>query len=224
MADKVGVIIVAAGSSSRMGSDKIFIDLSGRPALAWSVDICQSSDLVNRIIIVLSENNIEYGKKLVVQRSWSKVAEVCKGGKRRQDSVYQGLTRLRDCDWIVIHDGARPFLTGELIKTGLEAVRETGAAIAAVPANDTIKLSHDNRIVESTLDRKSIWLAQTPQLFRTNIIVEAYNRLNGEITDDAEAVEKIGVKVKLFEGSYRNIKLTTVEDLDLARHLAGVKT
>jgi 2-C-methyl-D-erythritol 4-phosphate cytidylyltransferase len=224
MSDKVGAIIVAAGSSSRIGVDKIFIDLSGRPVLAWSVAICQSSALIDRIIIVLSENKIEDGKSLVARSSWSKVVEVCKGGKRRQDSVYQGLTRLRDSDWIVIHDGARPFLTGELIKTGLEAVRETGAAIAAIPAYDTIKLSRDNRIVESTLDRKSIWLAQTPQLFRTDIIVEAYNRLNGEITDDAEAVEKIGVKVKLFEGSYRNIKLTTVEDLDLARHLAVVKT
>lgn len=219
MESKVGAIIVSAGSSSRMGKDKIFINLSGKPVLAWSVGIFQNNDLINKIVIVLNKNNIVSGKELVAEQKWNKVTDVCEGGERRQDSVKIGLNLLNDCDWILIHDGARPFLTDDMIRSGLEAARETGSAIAAVPATDTIKLSQANQIVESTINRNFVRSAQTPQVFRSDIIFEAYNKITDDVTDDAEMVEKIGKQVKLFMGSYQNIKLTNKDDLIVAEDL-----
>ncbi len=217
MVEKVGALIAAAGASSRFGADKIFADMSGKPILAWSVDVCQKSGLIDEIVIVLSEKNIDAGKKLAANRKWSKVAEVTEGGIRRQDSVKVGLNLLHDCNWIVIHDGARPFLTEKMLRDGLEAARQTGAAIAAVPATDTIKLSLNEQVVQATINRKFIWSAQTPQVFRSDIIFEAYEKITDEVTDDAEMVEKIGKPVKLFMGSYQNIKITSSPDLIVAR-------
>ena len=111
---QTGVVIVGAGSSQRMGMDKVFMPLAGKPLLAWSVDVCQSCESVNQIVIVLNESKLDLGRKLVAERGWSKVVDICLGGNRRQDSVRQGLNKLKDCDWVVIHDGARPFLTSGL--------------------------------------------------------------------------------------------------------------
>jgi 2-C-methyl-D-erythritol 4-phosphate cytidylyltransferase len=219
MADKVGAIIVAAGSSSRMGKDKIFMNLAGKPVLAWSVDVCQTNNLINKIVIVLNKSNIESGKYLVAEQNWTKVAGVLEGGERRQDSVNIGLKLLSGCDWILIHDGSRPFLTKEMIRNGLEAALETGSAIAAVPTTDTIKLSLNDQLVQATINRKFIWSAQTPQVFRSDIIFEAYNKITEDVTDDAEMVEKIGKQVKLFMGSYQNIKLTNKSDMIFAEEL-----
>jgi 2-C-methyl-D-erythritol 4-phosphate cytidylyltransferase len=219
MADKVGAIIVAAGSSSRMGEDKIFMNLSGKPVLAWPVNVCQTSDLINKIVIVLNKNNIELGRDLAADQNWTKVADVVEGGERRQDSVKIGLRLLNDCNWILIHDGARPFLTEDMIRKGLQVALETGSAIAAVPATDTIKLSLDNQMVQATINRKFIWSAQTPQVFRSDIIFEAYNKITEDVTDDAEMVERLGKQVKLFMGSYQNIKLTNKSDMIVAEEL-----
>jgi 2-C-methyl-D-erythritol 4-phosphate cytidylyltransferase len=217
---KTGAVIVGAGSSRRMGRDKVFMPLKRKPLLAWSVDICQSCRLIDRIVVVLNETRLDEGRKLAKSRRWSKV-EVCAGSRRRQDSVRQGLNELEDCDWVIIHDGARPFLTEDLIGDGLEAARTTGAAVAAVPIKDTVKTGDSDMIVGKTLNRQELWAVQTPQVFRFDIITEAHEQVTEEVTDDASMVESLGRKVKLYMGSYDNIKITTPEDLALAELIAG---
>jgi 2-C-methyl-D-erythritol 4-phosphate cytidylyltransferase len=218
---KIGVVVVGAGSSRRMGRDKMFLPLAGEPLLTWSVDICQNCQLVDEIAIVLNVTKLELGSKLAVERGWSKVVQLCPGGKRRQDSVRQGLNELDDCDLVVIHDGARPFLTDDLIRDGLEAVQVTGSAVAAVPIKDTVKLGSSDMMVRSTLIREQLWAVQTPQLFRFDIISEAHELIKDDVTDDATMVENLGYKVKLYMGSYDNIKITTPEDLAVAELIAG---
>jgi 2-C-methyl-D-erythritol 4-phosphate cytidylyltransferase len=218
--EKVGAVIVAAGSSQRMeGVDKLFAELGGKPVLTRVLETFEKCAAVDRIIVVLAEENLEKGKKLVAERGFSKVAEVCPGGERRQDSVKAGLDRLEECDWVVIHDGARPLVTAEIIEQGLEAARDTGSAIAAVPVTDTIKVAGDDQIIQGTPPRASLWAAQTPQIFRFDIIKNAYNQLRHEVTDDARAVEQSGGSVKIYMGSYDNIKITTPDDLSLAEIL-----
>lgn len=220
-----GAVIVAAGSSQRMdGVDKVFALLGEKTVLARVVDTFQECDLIDRIVIVLSEANLKKGEQLAAGQRWPKVTDICPGGERRQDSVVAGLNRLSNCDWVVIHDGARPFVTRDLIEQGLETARETGAAIAAVPVTDTIKVAGDDQIVQGTPPRQSLWAVQTPQVFRFDIITEAYRQLKYEATDDARAVEQLGYKVKLYMGSYRNIKITNPDDLALAEWMLYQKS
>jgi 2-C-methyl-D-erythritol 4-phosphate cytidylyltransferase/2-C-methyl-D-erythritol 2,4-cyclodiphosphate synthase len=202
--------------------DKLFAPLGGKPLLAWSVDTCQKCDLVQQTVVVLNDARLELGKKLKESRGWSK-ATICLGGARRQDSVAEGLRQLEDCDWVVIHDGARPFLTLDSIENGLKAAAETGAAIAGVPVKDTVKLTNGERLITETLPRDRLWAAQTPQIFRFGIITEAYSGLTAELTDDAAAAERLGYRVKIYRGSYDNIKVTTLEDLKVAEVIAQEK-
>ena len=216
---KVGAVIAAGGSSQRMGEDKLFAPLGGKSLLTRVIDAFERCHLVNQIVVVVNEKNLGRCRRLVAGEGWSKVSDVCPGGERRQDSVAAGLSRLNKCDWVVIHDGARPLLTVDLIERGLEAAKETGAAVAAVPVKDTIKVTGDDRIVHQTPPRRNLWAVQTPQVFRIDIITEAYHRANGDVTDDASLVEQLGYKVKLYMGSYDNIKVTTPNDLALAEVL-----
>lgn len=216
----IGAVIVGAGRGERMRAEKVFLPLGGKPLLAWSVDVCQSYEPITQIVIVLNENNLNSGQKLVAERCWSKIIAVCLGGLRRQDSVREGLKRLKGCEWVIIHDGARPFLTAGLLNDGLEAAKLTGAAAAAVPVKDTIKLSDNNGIVKETLQRSQLWTVQTPQVFRFDVITRACNQSDDDVTDDASLIERSGDKVKLYMGSYKNIKITTPEDLALAEVLA----
>jgi 2-C-methyl-D-erythritol 4-phosphate cytidylyltransferase len=217
---KLGIVILAAGTSQRIaGINKLFAPLSGKPLLAWSVDTCQRYSLVQQIVLVLNNKDWARGQKLKKEKGWSKVT-LCLGGTRRQDSVKEGLRHIRDCDWVMIHDGARPFLNPDLIEDGLKIVKDTGAAVAAVPVKDTIKLVADERLIGETLQRNRLWAAQTPQIFSFDMITKAYENLNMEVTDDATAVERLGYKVKLYMGDYKNIKVTTAEDLALARIIA----
>jgi len=217
---RVGVIIAAAGKSQRMGDiDKLLAPLAGKPVLVQATLPFQKCHLVDQIVIVVSGEKKEVCRHLVAGEEWSKVSDVCLGGKRRQDSVAAGLERLNQCAWVVIHDGARPLVTADLIERGLEAARETGAAAAAVPVKDTIKLAGDNRIVRQTPPRQNLWAIQTPQVFRIQIITEAYQKANNDVTDDASLVEQSGYEVKLYMGDYDNIKITTPDDLALAEVL-----
>ena len=219
--NKLGVVVVAAGTSQRMvGTNKLFAPLKGKTLLAWSVDTCQRCSLVQQIVLVLNDEDLARGQKLKKERGWSKVT-LCQGGARRQDSVREGLKQIRDCDLVMVHDGARPFLTPDLIEDGLKAVGETKAAVAAVPVKDTIKLAADGKLVGETLQRERLWAAQTPQIFSFDVITKAYENLAAEITDDAAAVERLGHEVQLYMGDYKNIKVTTAEDLALARIIAG---
>jgi len=217
----VGAVIVAAGNSERMeGVDKIIIPLGGKPVLAYIIDTFEKCDSIDQIVVVLTERNMAQVRQLISERGWEKVTDLCSGGRRRQDSVLAGLGRLKHCEWVVIHDGARPLVTVDLISRGLEEAEETGAAAAAVRVTDTIKVVGVDRVVRHTPSRGSLWAVQTPQVFRYDIITEAYRRAKGEVTDDAEIVEQLGYyKVKLYAGSYDNIKITTPADLVLAEAL-----
>jgi 2-C-methyl-D-erythritol 4-phosphate cytidylyltransferase len=201
------------------GINKLFAPLRGKPLLAWSVDTCQGYSLVQQIVLVLNNKDLARGQKLKKERGWSKVT-LCPGGARRQDSVRQGLRQIRDCDLVMIHDGARPFLTLDLIENGLKIVGDIGAAVAAVPVKDTIKLADSEKLIKETLQRDRLWATQTPQIFSFDMITRAYENLTTEVTDDATAVERLGHNVKLYMGDYKNIKVTTTEDLALARIIA----
>lgn len=216
-----GVVIVAAGTSQRMGGiNKLFASLGGKPLLAWSVDVCQRCELIKHIVVVLNYKDLARGQRLKEERAWSKVS-LCAGGPRRQDSVMEGLRHVRDHDWVMIHDGARPFLTAHLIEEGLKIAKQTGAAVAAVPVNDTVKLVDSERLVKRTLRRDRLWAAQTPQVFSFDMIMRAYEKLRAEVTDDAAVLEQQGHRVQLYMGDYENIKVTTPGDLALARVIAG---
>jgi 2-C-methyl-D-erythritol 4-phosphate cytidylyltransferase len=217
MTEKAGAIIVAAGTSRRMGGlDKVLVPLGDKPVLAWVIDTFESCRAVGQIVVVVNEKNMEKVQQLIENQGWYKVSELCTGGNRRQDSVRKGLHRLDRCDWVVIHDGARPLVTVSLIEQGLKVAGETGAAVAAVPVLDTIKVAGHDRYVWHTPARDTMWAVQTPQVFRFDIINKAYHRAKDDVTDDATLVEQLGYKVKLYEGSYDNIKVTTPDDLILA--------
>jgi len=219
-ASTLSAVIAAAGSSQRMdGVNKLFVSLGSKPLLAWSVDTCEACSLVRQIVLVMNDQDWTSAQRLKEERSWSKVT-VCRGGARRQDSVREGLRHIKHSALVMIHDGARPFLAPNLIADGLQAASQTGAALAAVPVKDTIKAVDHEGLVGETLPRDKIWAAQTPQVFRLDLITRAYENLQEDVTDDATAVERLGHKVRLYMGDYRNIKVTTPEDLFMARIIA----
>ena len=190
------MVILAAGTSQRMtGVNKLFAPLGGKPLLAWSVDTCERCRLVRQIVLVLNDQDLARGQKLRKERNWSKVT-LYPGGARRQDSVKKGLSQIKGCDWVMIHDGARPFMSLNLIEDGLRIVGDTGAAVAAVPVKDTIKLANSENLIKETLKRDRLWAVQTPQIFSFDIISKAYKNLATEVTDDATAVERLGYIIK----------------------------
>jgi len=218
--ESVGAIIAAAGRSKRMGGgDKLFAVVGGKPLLAHTLSAFDGCRGVDRVVLVLSPENMERGKELVAEAGFSKVAAVCQGGERRQDSVCNGLEPLASCQWVVVHDGARPLVTAALIERGLEAAKKTGAAIAALPIGDTVKEVEPPDIIGHTLARGRLWAAQTPQVFRYDILRQAHQQAQGEATDDAALVEKLGYQVRVFEGSPWNIKVTTAADLAVVEAL-----
>ncbi len=224
MAGKNTAIVLAAGQGKRMNSkiQKQFLEIQGYPVLYYSLHCFQESPLIRDIILVTGEETISYCKKEIVQKyGFTKVSAVIPGGKERYDSVYAGLCECRDCEFVLIHDGARPFITEEILERGLEKVKETGACVIGMPSKDTVKLSDGEGYVKETPDRKCVWTIQTPQIFSYPLIRGAHDSIRqkdmSKITDDAMVVEReTGVKIALAEGSYQNIKITTPEDLDIA--------
>jgi 2-C-methyl-D-erythritol 4-phosphate cytidylyltransferase len=177
--------------------------------------------LIGEIILVVGEAEISRCKsKIVDPYGLSKIRSIIAGGKERQDSINQGLQVLADdCQWVVVHDGARPLLINEVLKETIQAAYEWGAAVTAVPTKDTIKVAGPKELVQSTLDRRCLWSIQTPQVFKRALLVQAYAQAYADGfygTDDASLVERIGAPVKLVRGSYENLKVTTPEDLDFA--------
>ena len=216
----VGAVIVAAGESRRMrGIDKILTPLMGWPLVAHTIEAFNGSPRIGRIVLVLSRGVLDRGRRIVEEGGWDKVTDMCAGGERRQDSVRAGLDRLPDVDWVVVHDGARPLVDADIIGRGLDAAAETGAAVAAIPVTDTIKRAGPGCIVVDTPPREELWAAQTPQVFRRQVLADAHERVAEDVTDDAAMVELAGGAVKLFMGSYENIKVSTPEDLAAARVL-----
>ena len=215
--EKVGAIVAAAGKSERMGGvEKIFATIDGKPLIAHTVEVFQQSPVVDCIVIVLAKDKVSAGLDLARKYHWSKVIAVCPGGTRRQDSVSEGLKQFGKVDWVMIHDGARPCITQDIIERGLEQAKDTGAAIPAMPVADTIKIVSPDFYVKDTPLRAELWAVQTPQVFRFDIISEAHRKAKDNVTDDASLVERAGYKVKVFKGLNTNIKVTTPEDLIIA--------
>jgi len=237
----LGAIIVAAGSGTRMAGpstgsgqalDKLFAPLGGRPLLAHTLAAFQECPAVERLVLVLSPANLDRGRQLVQSYGFDKVNRVCAGGPRRQDSVRLGLEALRQgsgqapstssgqalgpCQWVAVHDGARPLVTPDLILAALETAGETGAAVPALPLADTIKEAGPDGLVLRTLDRGRLWAVQTPQVFRYDLLLRAHQEITADVTDDAAMLEAQGLPVKIFPGSRINLKVTTPEDLRLA--------
>jgi len=223
MVNEVGAIIVAAGSGVRMVDpstpDKLFADLAGRPLLAHTLSAFERCDVIARVVLVMSAVNLERGRRLGEEQGFGKVIAVCMGGARRQDSVRVGLAALGECNYVAVHDGARPLVTADVIERGIDAAKETGAAAAAVPVTDTIKEAGIDRLVVRTVDRDKLWAVQTPQVFRFELLERAHREITADMTDDAAMVEALGMPVRLFEGDRRNVKVTVAEDLELAEAL-----
>jgi 2-C-methyl-D-erythritol 4-phosphate cytidylyltransferase len=220
MSDTLGAIIVAAGSGERMGGlDKLFTDVAGKPLLAHAIAPFQQSTLVSAVVLVVSAANLQRSRTLASQHSFSGVSAIVEGGARRQDSVRNGLEALPPCDYVAVHDGGRPLVTTALIKRGLAAARETGAAVPGVRLADTVKEAGDDGLVTRTVDRSRLWAIQTPQVFRRDLLERAHSEITAELTDDAAMVEALGEPVRIFEGDRRNFKVTVAEDIELARAL-----
>ena len=230
MQEKTAAVVLAAGKGKRMNSDvpKQFMLLREKPVLYYSLQTFQDS-FVDEIILVTEKGEEEYCRKEIVDKyHLTKVKHITAGGTERYFSVANGLEAVsEDCAYIFIHDGARPFVTGQIINDALENVRVHKACVAAMPVKDTIKIADDQDFAVSTPRRDLVWMMQTPQVFQASLIREAYRRLIKEeeklrtegiqITDDAMAVETLlHQPVKLFRASYENIKITTPEDLVIA--------
>ncbi|NQW21204.1 MAG: 2-C-methyl-D-erythritol 4-phosphate cytidylyltransferase [Chloroflexi bacterium] len=218
---RLGVVVVAAGRSSRMaGIDKQVAMLGGEAVISHSLRVFEESDAVGSVILVMSAENLDAGNSAVKIGEFSKVVKIVSGGSRRQDSVKIGLDLLAEQpggapEFVVVHDGARPFIDQAMIKRGLVTAQKIGASIAAVPVKDTIK-NAPHRVVIDTPDRSAMWAVQTPQIFRYDVLMTAHQMIQEDVTDDASMVESVGGLVAVFDGSNDNIKITTPEDLELA--------
>ena len=213
-------VVVAAGSSTRMGMDKLMLPLDETPVIVYTLRAVQAAPSVGEIILVTREDLIVPMSQLCQDYAISKVTKVVRGGASRTQSVRLGTLEVSgDAQVIAIHDGARPFVSAEVIERAVAQAMETGAAAPAVPVKDTIKVAHDG-VVESTPDRACLFAVQTPQAFESSLIKAALQKAldDGlELTDDCAAVERLGMKVALTRGDERNIKLTTPEDLAVAQ-------
>ena len=215
-----GVVLLAAGVSARMGGDKMLLELRGRPVLQYSLETFQRSNRVSAIVIVASDANRNAINDLVANADYDKVSAVVAGGARRQDSTANGVDQLMSqhgsgISFILVHDGARPFVDEAMIERGLMAAAQHGAAVPALPGSDTIKSVKGDGMVEQTLDRSRLRAIQTPQVFQVDVFAPAL-RPTQEVTDDASFVELVGGSVGLFDGNSGNIKLTTPDDIERA--------
>ena len=217
---RASAIIVAAGRSSRMGGpDKLFALLDGRPLLYYAIAAFERCPAINHITLVLSEESAGPALDLLRSACFDKVDGTCLGGSRRQDSVQAGVRAMRACEWVVVHDAARPLVTPELVDAGIAAAQETGAATAALPVVDTLKEAASDGTILWTVDRERLWAVQTPQVFRYDLLLAAHEQEGVDATDDAGLVERLGARVYLYPGSRQNLKVTTPEDLAIAEAL-----
>lgn len=222
-------IVLAAGSGKRMGADvkKQYMLLRDKPIVYYSLKIFQES-FIDEIILVVSAGDLDYCRKEIVEKyDLHKVHCIVEGGRERYDSVAIGLQKAGSCDFVFIHDGARPMVTPDILERLYACVEKEGACVAGMPVKDTVKIADEENNIETTPDRRLVWSIQTPQVFDAALIKNAYRQLSEKkqqleakgiaVTDDAMVVESFtGHKVKLVQGSYENIKITTPEDLVIA--------
>jgi 2-C-methyl-D-erythritol 4-phosphate cytidylyltransferase len=214
------VIIPAAGQGKRMGAgkNKLFLYLNGKPIISHTLKVFLDDSKCNGIILAIQPDDEAFFKKLLKTHSTTKKIRLVFGGAERQYSVFNGLQIAHDCDIILVHDGARPFIRHEVIHQLASVAYDQGAAIAAVPVKDTIKKVHDFQVVE-TIERTSLWQVQTPQAFRFSLLWEAHHQASQQNflgTDEASLVERLHYPVQIVTADYDNIKLTTPEDLYIA--------
>ncbi|MBE6063552.1 MAG: 2-C-methyl-D-erythritol 4-phosphate cytidylyltransferase [Clostridium butyricum] len=222
----VSVIVLAGGRGKRMGAaiSKQYIDLNGRPILYYTLKKFIDNKNIDKIILVISEDEIEYCKKEVLEKYNLKVDELALGGKERQDSVYNGLKKAEGSDIVLIHDAARPFITDNIINQGIKYAGIYKAAAPGVMPKDTIKVKDDSNFSIDTPVRSRLVAVQTPQVFDYKMICECHEKVKKQkiqVTDDTMVAELFGNKVYLYEGEYTNIKITTSEDLILAEYLVN---
>lgn len=233
MKEKIGAVILAAGQGKRMGTEmaKQFLELGGKPLIYYALNAFENSE-VDEIVLVTGKEDIPYCQKNIVQAfGFSKVKAVVEGGAERINSVYEGLKAFAGeplVDYVLIHDGARPLVTAEVISRAIQGAVRYQSCVAAMPVKDTIKVCDGHYFVKEDLERQYLWQMQTPQAFAFSLVYQAYREVmewkEGEgrekITDDAMVVEAVfgssGQKIKLIEGDYQNIKVTTPEDLLIA--------
>lgn len=223
--EKYTAIVLAGGSGKRMGLSvkKQYIEICNKPLLYYSVHAFEKSD-VDEIVLVVTPGDENYVKKEIVEKyGFKKVSAIVPGGKERYNSVYEGLKVTRG-DYVLIHDGARAFVTKEIIRRAMDGAKEYGACVVGMPVKDTIKVADDDGYVKDTPERSSLWMVQTPQAFFYPLVKDAYEKVLAKdamgVTDDAMVVElATDQKVKLIEGSYDNIKVTTIDDLDVAENI-----
>lgn len=221
---KYTAIVLAAGQGKRMKSkvQKQYLLIREKPILYYTLCAFEKSPLIDEIVLVTGKEEIEYCRKEIVEQyGFSKVHRIVAGGKERYHSVYEGLQAVGETEYVLIHDGARPFVDEKLLERVCEAVEKYQACAAGMPVKDTIRIADKDGFAESTPDRSHVWQIQTPQAFSTSLILSAYKKAMEEepagITDDAMVVELMtDYQVKLVEGSYRNLKITTPEDLEIA--------
>ena len=227
---KYTAIVLAGGSGSRMKSKvkKQYLQMGDYPVLWYSLAVLEKSSRIDEIVLVCGKGEQEQCRSLFVDTyGFQKIVKVVEGGKERYHSVYEGLKAAKGCDYVLIHDGARPFLDEEMLVRLTAALPIWNACVVGMPVKDTIKLADpDTGCVQATPDRSLLWTIQTPQAFRYDLIRSAYDTLIQEesagtltqkVTDGAMVAERAGASVKLIEGSYNNIKITTPEDLVFAR-------
>ena len=210
----LGVVVVAAGRSSRMGgADKTFAEIHGAPLIVHTLRRVAGARAVSRIALVVAGEAVQRAGAMVSEYGIDKIAAVCAGGERRQDSVYAGLLALGECKWVAVHDGARPCIAEDVLARGLEAAQRWSAAAAAVPVKDTIKVVDQDGVIAGTPERSTLWAAQTPQVFEYGLLMQAHESASADYTDDAAMLEALGHTVHVFPGDYENLKVTTPEDL-----------
>lgn len=221
-------IIVAAGKGKRMKRpiNKQFILVQGKPILYYSIHIFSQNPLIDGIVVVCAKDEIEYCREEIVEKySFDKVVGIVSGGKERQDSVFNGLKVLKNCDVVLIHDGARPFVTNKIIEDGIMYSNMYGACACGITPKDTIKVKNKEGFSHTTLERENLFVVQTPQCFKYDLIYDCHKKFmdeNSQATDDTTVVEHYGNKVYLYEGSYDNIKITTPEDLAIAENIVKI--
>lgn len=224
-----GVIIVAAGTGSRMKANinKQFIKLNDKEIITYTIEKFYNNKNINDIVIVIKEDEAEFFKKEILDKYSFNNIKIAYGGKERQDSVYNGIKVLdKNCKYVLVHDGARPFVNEDIINRSLEEVQKYKSVVVGVPVKDTIKVVNNNNYIVDTPNRSTLWSVQTPQTFDYSVIKRAYedafdNNFYG--TDDAMLVERIGYTVKMIYGSYNNIKVTTTEDIDIGIQILNSK-
>lgn len=227
MSGNVGVVIVAAGRGTRMGTkeSKQYLLLRNKPIVVHTLEVFQKQALVEEIVLVTGAEDADRCRRWVEEYGITKIKAVVTGGAERQYSVYRGLEYL-DTEWVMVHDGVRPFVRPEEIQSCYEEAKRTGASVLAVPVKDTIKQVGDGGLVASTPDRRTLWAIQTPQTFRLQQLKEAYEAAEREGflgTDDSSLAERAGLPVAVVEGSYQNIKITTPDDLEYAEFIVTVR-